>query len=308
MKPQTLGWTLLMVVGGAFLIGRAVLTGAGTVYVQDVEIEVEIEDEAEVEAQVVTLQRVEQVPPNARSEPGVRLSYVHTFGLWVAAACTLGIFSFLWGDNPLYKVTEAIFVGSSAAYAMVVAFWSELVQNLCGNLLPDLMRETLIPGLKVEEPNLWYLVPLVMAIMLLWRLMPSGGWISRWPLAFFIGATAGFRMMGYLEADFTQQISNTIMPLVVTGADGSFQFWASLKNMTIVGSVLVCLTYFFFSVEHTGPVGWAARLGIWVLMITFGASFGYTVMGRIALLAGRLEFLFDDWLWLIDPLGRRLDM
>jgi hypothetical protein len=28
-------------------------------------------------------------------------------------------------------------------------------------------------------------------------------------------------------------------------------------------------------------------------------------MGRIALLASRLEFLFDDWLWLIDPLGKR---
>ena len=42
-------------------------------------------------------------------------------------------------------------------------------------------------------------------------------------------------------------------------------------------------------------------MGIWFLMITFGAAFGYTVMGRIALLAIRLEFLFDDWLWLIDP-------
>ena len=39
-------------------------------------------------------------------------------------------------------------------------------------------------------------------------------------------------------------------------------------------------------------------------MITFGASFGYTVMGRIALLAIRIEFLLDDWLWLIDPLRR----
>jgi hypothetical protein len=48
-------------------------------------------------------------------------------------------------------------------------------------------------------------------------------------------------------------------------------------------------------------VGKVARSGIWMLMITFGAAFGYTVMGRIALLAGRFEFLFDDWLWLIDP-------
>ena len=43
------------------------------------------------------------------------------------------------------------------------------------------------------------------------------------------------------------------------------------------------------------------------MMITFGAAFGYTVMGRIALLAIRLEFLFDDWLWLIDPTGKRVE-
>ncbi|HUG90220.1 MAG TPA: hypothetical protein VML55_05275, partial [Planctomycetaceae bacterium] len=71
-------------------------------------------------------------------------------------------------------------------------------------------------------------------------------------------------------------------------------------------SILVCLVYFFFSFEHKGLVGQTAKVGIWVLMITFGAAFGYTVMGRIALLAIRFEFLFDDWLWLIDPTQRRL--
>ncbi len=48
------------------------------------------------------------------------------------------------------------------------------------------------------------------------------------------------------------------------------------------------------------------NVGIWMLMITFGAAFGYTVMGRIALLGARLEFLLDNWLWLIDPTGRRV--
>ncbi len=69
--------------------------------------------------------------------------------------------------------------------------------------------------------------------------------------------------------------------------------------------MLACLVYFFFSFEHKGAVGKVARAGIWVLMISFGAAFGYTVMGRIALLAVRLEFLFNDWLWLIDPAGAR---
>jgi hypothetical protein len=30
-------------------------------------------------------------------------------------------------------------------------------------------------------------------------------------------------------------------------------------------------------------------------MISFGASFGYTIMGRVSLLIGRLDFLYNDW-------------
>jgi hypothetical protein len=59
------------------------------------------------------------------------------------------------------------------------------------------------------------------------------------------------------------------------------------------------MVYFFFSIEHKGFIGKTAKVGIWFMMITFGASFGYTVMGRIALLAARLEFLFGEWLHFI---------
>jgi hypothetical protein len=85
---------------------------------------------------------------------------------------------------------------------------------------------------------------------------------------------------------------------------GAFDPSQSLRNIIIVGGVLCCLVYFFFSFEHKGVVGQVARAGTWILMITFGAAFGYTVMGRIALLAIRVEFLLDDWLWLIDPIQR----
>ena len=69
----------------------------------------------------------------------------------------------------------------------------------------------------------------------------------------------------------------------------------------VIVSILTCLVYFFFSFEHTGVVGGTARVGIWVLMITFGAGFGMTVMGRIALISDRFSFLFYDWLWLPKP-------
>jgi len=56
------------------------------------------------------------------------------------------------------------------------------------------------------------------------------------------------------------------------------------------------LFYFFFSVKHERSAGAISRVGIWFLMVAFGAMFGYTVMGRLALLIDRLDFLMADWL------------
>jgi hypothetical protein len=60
------------------------------------------------------------------------------------------------------------------------------------------------------------------------------------------------------------------------------------------------LLYFFFSKEHKGAFGTISRIGTWFLMITFGAAFGYTVMGRMSLLIGRIDFLMAKWLHLIQ--------
>jgi hypothetical protein len=63
--------------------------------------------------------------------------------------------------------------------------------------------------------------------------------------------------------------------------------------------VLSGLTYFFFSKPHRGAVGAVAKVGIWTLMIGFGATFGFTAMARISLLIGRADFLLRDWLGII---------
>jgi hypothetical protein len=234
----------------------------------------------------------------------VDFSLSRTIGIWLAAFLTLGLFSFLYRDNPLYKVSEAIFIGASAAYWMVVQFWSVIVPNLAGNLAPGFVKSTAMPGLEAQDSNWVYLIPLALAVMLLWRLAPAGAWIARWPLAFFIGVFAGLRMISFIEGDFLNQIANTLRPLVAS-PDGTVSIALTVQNLIMVFGVLACLTYFFFSIEHKGAMGKSARVGIWILMITFGAMFGFTVMGRITLLTGRIEFLFIDWLWLIDPAGKR---
>lgn len=274
-----------------------------------------------------------------------RFSWPRTIGIWLAAFFTLATFSFLYKDNPFYKIAEHAFVGISAAYWMVVAFWTTVVPNLLGKLFPRWTKMNFMPGLDIDETvtnlattswvqsgetwigfvnydaadgdgltasamqlmNVFYWTPMVLGIMLLWRLAPKGAWIARWPLAFILGTTAGIRLTGFLESDFMKQIQSTVLPLLqfaydpTTGAvDIGKTFQESMNNILIIGGVMCGLVYFFFSLEHKGFVGRVSRVGIWVLMITFGAGFGYTVMGRVALLIGRFEFLVIDWLNVVE--------
>jgi len=59
------------------------------------------------------------------------------------------------------------------------------------------------------------------------------------------------------------------------------------NNLIILVGTVTGLLYFFFSKEHKGNFGKVTRVGIYFLMISFGASFGFAVMGRISLLIGR---------------------
>jgi hypothetical protein len=101
---------------------------------------------------------------------------------------------------------------------------------------------------------------------------------------------------GFLVSDFVGQIRNGITPLAVRASNGAIDWGASISAIVSMVAVISGLVYFFFSKEHKGLFGRMSRLGVWVLMVSFGAGFGYTVMGRIALLVGRFEFLLYDWL------------
>lgn len=299
MKRATLIWTIVFMLGAIGLLYNAAIRPGGMAksYVTDVPVSVE---HPEVGTKTVAHSPLE----HERDRANVHFSFWRTLGVWFAAFLTLSILSFLYGDNPFYKFAEAVFIGVTAAAYMIAGFWEQIVPNVFGALMPWAFRSWALPG--VEDKVLWIrLVSLILGVMLLWRLAPKGQWIARWPLAVIIGTMAGARMLVYIQSDMMGVVSSTVMPLVSLDANGSFDIWQSLRNCGVIVGVLVCLFYFLFSVEHKGAAGKTARLGIWVLMITFGASFALTVMGRIALLSERLIFLFDDWLWIIDPTHQR---
>jgi hypothetical protein len=215
----------------------------------------------------------------------------NSYGLAVTlgAFFTLGIFSFLYQDNPFYKFCESVFVGISAGYWFVMLYY----QNLLAKLIDTLG----------SEPFGWvwiaYLFAGVFGFMMLLRLAPKIGWISRWALAVIVGATAGLWFITYLQSNAMRQLENTIMPIQAFSG-GALDWYTTIGNLTVAIGTVTGVIYFFFSKEHKGAFGGAAKMGIWFLMITFGASFGYTVMSRMSLLIGRVDFLFSDWLRLVQ--------
>jgi hypothetical protein len=216
----------------------------------------------------------------------MELPMMEVIGIWLGAFLTLGIISFLYGDNPWYKVSEAIFVGTSAGYWFITLFWD----NIYGKFILGVGDDKML------------IVGAVLGFMMLLRLIPNIGWISRWPLSFVVGAIAGFYLINYFSSNVMRQVASTMMPLFSTEY-GKALFSASygdiISNIVVAGGTFTGLIYFFFSKEHKGAFGGAAKVGIWVIMVTFGASFGYTVMSRMSLLIGRMDFIFGDWLGLI---------
>ena len=307
-------WTIVFVIGAIMLIWSMSTSRTGQVWVTPEQHAFSENADGKwqsIDASDATVGDIEwttynvvpdsQLTPELMEGGTVSLSWSRTIGLWAAAIFTLFILSFLVGDNPAYKFAEAMVVGTSAGYVMVIGLWDVFVPNLLGKLAPGLVQSFALPGIEGSHQEFWwlYFIPAILIVMLLFQLMPSGGWISRWPIAFFIGITAGYRMIGYVEADLVAQIKAGIVPLVEFGGDGGFALWPTINAFLLTIATLAAMVYFFFSIEHKGLVGKTARVGIWFLMITFGASFGYTVMGRIALLAARLEFLFGKWLHFI---------
>jgi len=231
-------------------------------------------------------------------------------GAWFAAFLTLAIFSYLYDDNPFYKAAEHIFVGVSAGYWAAQAFWAQVQPNLFGRLWPKIAEGSELTILERmwygiydfmgmiapkgyfpaggieghDQIRLSYLIPFILGIFMILRLVPKVGWLARWALAYIVGMAAGLRFYGYLNSDVIEQAKAAVV-------DFSGSWVVILNGFIVIIGTITGLLYFFFSREHKGALGKASKIGIYFLMISFGASFGFAVMGRISLLIGRFNDL-----------------
>ncbi|RKZ03291.1 hypothetical protein DRQ21_06120 [Candidatus Fermentibacteria bacterium] len=207
-----------------------------------------------------------------------------TIGIWVAAIFTIGIYSFLYKENPLYRLSEHLVVGISTGFGIAVTF-------------TQVLKPKLIEPIAAGEHGAWLLlIPAILGLLYITRFFPSVAWLSRYPMAFLMGAGMGIGFPLSMKASVLRQLEASLVPIYEAGMPWD----VVVGNVVMVLGTLAALIYFFFSKPHKGPFfGTGSKIGIWVIMVGFGATFGFTVMGRISLLIGRIQFLLGDWLHII---------
>ncbi len=195
-----------------------------------------------------------------------------------AGLLTLAILSFLYRDNPIYKVAESLLVGVSIGYFLVIT-WSTTLMDLL-----------FIP--LFSEHKISLVIPFILGLLMFGRFFKGTSHISRIAIAVLIGSGAGAAIPAMLNARTLQQISATIQPILLESG------WLDISAIVVIAGVLSTLAYFYFSREHTGSFGWVAKGGTYFLMAFCGTTFGYTVMSRMSTFIGRMEFLLSDFLHL----------
>jgi len=201
-------------------------------------------------------------------------------GTIVAGILTIAILSFLYGDNPVYKMAETLLVGVSMGYVLVITWTNTLMAVLFKPLF--------------VESQFWLVIPLIFGLFMFGRFHKSTSFLSRYSMAVLIGSGAGVAIPAMLGARTLRQMTATVE--MVQGDS----FMMIFSGLVVVVGLFTTLSYFYFSREHEGIMGRSAKVGTYFLMIFFGTTFGYTVMSRISTFIGRMDFLLSDFLHLTN--------
>ncbi|MCK4545893.1 MAG: hypothetical protein KAW17_00500 [Candidatus Eisenbacteria sp.] len=199
-------------------------------------------------------------------------------GIWIAALGTIAIFSFLYRENPVFRFAEHLLVGVSAGYYLVQYAHSGLIKKFWYPL--------------TAGGNYWLVFGALLGAMMFLKLnRKTRGW-GNIPVAFYVATGAGYLIPSVMKSMVLLQVGGTIRnPFAAGNSAGD-----AITTIVIFVGVICTLVYFYFSARRTGVVKHVSRVGMLFLLAGFGATFGYTVMGRITLLIGRFQFLLRDWL------------
>lgn len=209
---------------------------------------------------------------------------------WTLASfiLTLLVFSFLFGDNPVFRFTLALLVGTTTGYLLVM-----LIQQFIG---PKLIHTLQSGGYQLAA------IPIILCVLLMLRLIPRYSRLGNISMGFLVGTGAAVIIGGSIFGTLLPQLLASIRQFSswrsMASPEGIVKF---LEGGLILFGTITSLMYFQFTQrQKPTPVvlqpNWGDRIravGKFFIVVTLGAVFAGVFSASITALVSRLAFLWD---------------
>jgi len=213
-------------------------------------------------------------------------------GAFVGFILTILVFSYIFGDNPLFRLSLHIFIGVAVGFAAVVVFYNVILYQL------------LVPFIQNPLGSLHLLVPLAIGIWLLvTKASPRLASLGSPPVAFLVGAGAATAVGGAVLGTLFPQVGTSATLLdfrsaQVAGLDAGAYF---LRGLIILVGTTTTLLFFYYgtrtrSDQTADRPRWIqdmGQVGLVFIAITFGVLFAGVYSAALTALIERMNFLID---------------
>ncbi|NMC11977.1 MAG: hypothetical protein GYA34_03740 [Chloroflexi bacterium] len=221
---------------------------------------------------------------------GINLS--DFIGAFIGFIFTIAVFSYVLGDNFLFRIAISIFIGVAAGYAAVVALFNIIWPQL---ILP------LFVGTQSEK--LLAIPPFILSVFLLLKLFPRYSSLGNPAMAYLVGIGAAVMISGAVIGTIFPQVSASINTLNWRNyqAQGGSPIWSLFQGLIILVGTVTTMVYFQFNTGY-GDIHLEKRSAlftsiIWIgkifVAVTLGAIFAGVLLASLTALIERMQFLID---------------
>ncbi len=185
---------------------------------------------------------------------------------FIQFAMVLATWSYLYKQNVFSRISAQIVLAISTVHFFLVK-----MQNLYNIGVAPIF----------EQGRYLNLVPLLIGLLLYFRLSKDRGWISSYAYALSIGLGTGAILSTIVSAQIIGLIVSTIEAPIKYGLNGVLLF---------IG-VFLSLSYWIFTIEFKGPLSNVLKLGRIFLMVSIGLLYAQDVMWSQSLFIGAMEMI-----------------
>jgi hypothetical protein len=215
---------------------------------------------------------------------------IEIISTFVGLILTLMVFSYLIGDNPLFRIAIYLFVGVSSGYAAAA-----------------ILRSVFLPRLNLFQTNdlnellLQVIIPLLISVTVLAKFLPRISWIGNFAMAILVGVGAAAAVGGAVVGTLLPQAEASMNAFSPTaGAGGNFVVQLFQGGVMLLGTVFTLASFHFSAaraqdgtVKRNAVFEGIAGIGRIFIAITLGVLFAGVYMAALTAMIERLSSIIN---------------